>query len=80
MEETLKDIKKTEICCLNLDEEICDYFSKDFDIYDGSFGKIVDVTDHNKRYSSTNLLLNYDFPDNIHEFDVFVIDCAPTIL
>ena len=74
MEENLKNIKKTKICCLNLDKEICDYFSKDFDVYDGSLGKMVDITEHNKRLSRTNLLLNYDFPDNLHEYDVFVID------
>ena len=74
MEEALRDIKKTKICCLNLNKEICDHFSKDFDVYDGSLGKMVDVTEHNKRLSRTNLLLNYDFPDNIHEYDVFVID------
>lgn len=68
------DTQKTKICCLNLDEDIIDYFSKDFDVYDGSLGKMVDVTDHNKRLSRTNLLLNYNFPDNMHEFDVFVID------
>jgi len=53
------DTQKTKICCLNLDEDIIDYFSKDFDVYDGSLGKMVDVTDHNKRLSRTNLLLNY---------------------
>lgn len=68
------DTQKTKICCLNLDEDIIAYFSKDFDVYDGSLGKMVDVTDHNKRLSRTNLLLNFDFPDNMHEFDVFVID------
>lgn len=74
MKEAFKDIKKTKICCLNLNKDICDHFSKDFDVYEGSLGKMVDVTDHNKRYSRTNLLLNYDFPDNVHEYDVFVID------
>ncbi|MDO4994403.1 MAG: hypothetical protein Q4E32_05310 [Bacteroidales bacterium] len=68
------DIKKTKICCLNLDKEICDHFSKDFDVYNGRLGKMVDVTDHNRRLSCTNLLLNYDFPDNVHEYEVFISD------
>ncbi len=76
MEETLKDIKKTKICCLNLDKEICDYFSKDFDVYNGSLGKMVDVSDHNRKLSRTNLLLNYDFPCNVHEYEIFISDLS----
>ena len=68
------DIQKTKICCLNLDEDIIDYFSKDFDVYNGSLGKMVDVTEEHKMFSSTNLLLNYDIPNNVHEYKVFIID------
>lgn len=76
-----ENLKKTKICCLNLNKEICDYFSKDFDVYDGSLGKMVDVTDHNRRLSHTNLLLNHDFPDNVHEYEVFISDlCKKDII
>ena len=68
------DTQKTKICCLNLDEDIIAYFSKDFDVYDGSLGKMVDVTEEHKIISLTNLLLNYDFPVNVHEYKVFIID------
>ena len=68
------DTQKTKICCLNLDEDIIAYFSKDFDVYDGSLGKMVDVTEEHEIFSLTNLLLNYDFPVNVHEYNVFIID------
>ena len=68
------DIKKTKICCLNLDENICNHFSKDFEVYHGNLGKMVDVSDEHKRLNYTNLLLNHDIPDNVHEYKVFIID------
>ena len=68
------DTQKTKICCLNLDENIIDFLSKDFDIYNGSLGKMVDVTEEHKNFISTNLLLNYDIPNNVHEYQVFIID------
>lgn len=74
MEVSSKYTKKTKICCLNLDDGICDHFSKDFEIYNGSLGKVVDVADQNNKLNSTSLLLNYDFPDNVHEYKVFIID------
>lgn len=74
MEVSPKYTKKTKICCLNLDDGICDHISKDFEIYNGSLGKVVDVADHNNKLNSTSLLLNYDFPDNVHEYKVFIID------
>lgn len=75
------DIKKTKICCLNLDNEICDHLSKAFDVYNGSLGKMVDVTDHNRKLNFTNFLLNYDFPNNVHEYEVFISDlCTNDII
>ncbi len=69
-------INKTKICCLNLDKEICDFLSQDFDVYNGCLGKIVDVSESNKNNLSTHLIPNYDFPQNVHEYDVFISDLA----
>lgn len=67
-------MKKTKICCLNIAEEICKDLSKTFDVYNGCLGNIVDVSRQNRGGSTTRLLLNYDFPKNIHEYEVFISD------
>lgn len=66
-------INKTKICCLNLDKEICDHLrTQDFDVYDGSLGKIVDISD--RQSHEVQILPNYDFPKNIQEYDIFITD------
>lgn len=69
-------MNKTKICCLNIEKEICDELSKTFEVYNGSLGKPVDVKNQNQRYGNTYLLLNYDFPENVHEYEVFISDLA----
>ncbi len=65
-------MQKTKICCLNLEKDICDFLSQNFDVYSGSLGKLVDVTDIHKQIKSVNLLPNYDFPNNVHEYEIFI--------
>ncbi|NLK53128.1 MAG: hypothetical protein GX295_11915 [Syntrophomonadaceae bacterium] len=60
---------KTKILCLDVDKKIIDFLSKNFDVYNGSLGTKVNV----EGVESQNLLLNFDLPANIHEFD-FIID------
>lgn len=69
-------MNKTKICCLSLDKSICDALSKTFEVYVGSLGKLVDVKDHNRQYGETHLLPNHDFPQNVHEYDIFISDLA----
>ena len=66
-------INKTKICCLNFDKEICDHLrNQNFDVYDGSLGKIVDISD--RQSHEVQILPNYDFPKNIQEYDIFITD------
>lgn len=65
---------KVKICCLNLNKDIYKNLSSIFDAYDGSLGKIVNVASNNDRFNSTHLLLNYNFPQNAHEYEVFISD------
>jgi hypothetical protein len=69
-------MNKTKICCLNIEQDICKKLSENFDVYNGSLGEIVDVRKNNSQFSTTNLLLNYDFPKNIHEYEVFICDLS----
>lgn len=68
--ETKRD--RTKICCLDLDDNLINILSDKFDIYNGSLGTPIDVTRINK--NGLKLLLNYDLPDNLQEYEVFVED------
>lgn len=63
-------MRKTKICCLDVSQNIIDYLSNDFDVYNGSLGKKVDVS---YSYDLTKqLLLNHDLPKNLHEYDIII--------
>lgn len=66
--------EKVKICCLNLSKDIYKHLSSIFDAYDGSLGKIVNVASNNNRFNTTHLLLNYEFPQNVHEYELFISD------
>lgn len=66
--------KKTKVCCLDVDKNIIDYLRQEFDVYEGSFGKNVNLENCYKYSNRKLLLLNYIFPENMHEYDVFVSD------
>ena len=59
---------KTKICCLDVSNEIIDYLSTDFDVYDGSLGKRINIPE----LGGIRLLLNNNFPDNLHEYDILI--------
>lgn len=65
-------MKKTKICCFDISSDIIDYLSENFDVYDGSLGKKIEI-----KYNYNNnqyLLANHDIPDNLHEYDVIIDD------
>lgn len=64
--------KRTKVCCFDLDKEVVEYLNKRFDVYNGSLGKPINVAKLNQH--GLNLLLNCDFPENIHEYEVFIED------
>lgn len=68
--ETSRD--RTKICCFDLEKDIIDYLNKEFDVYNGSLGCPVNVVGKNQH--GLNLLLNYDFPENMQEYEVFIED------
>ena len=67
-------IQKTNICCLNISSCIVEYLKEEHSIYDGCLGNEIDLTHLSS--GSHYLLSNHDFPSNIQEYDVFVIDLA----
>lgn len=65
-------IQKTNICCLNISSCIVEYLKEEHSVYDGCLGDAIDLThlSNGRHY----LLSTYNFPSNIQEYDVFVID------
>lgn len=69
---------KTKICCLDVDKSIVDYLQEEHDVYSGSMGIRLSMPEH--RMSSSIVVPNYDFPLNMHEYDVFVIDMMESVI
>lgn len=63
---------KTKICCFDVDKSIIAFLSEEgFDVYGGSLGTKVRVNNY-KYGDETHLWLNYDIPNNIHEYDILI--------
>lgn len=68
---------KPKILTLNLKSEAVESLkSHKFNLYEGSLGKIVQT--NNGRGEHKYCLLNFDFPDNLHEYDIIVVDAQFT--
>ena len=67
-------ILNTNICCLNISSCIVEYLKKEHSVYDGCLGNSIDLT--HLPVGNHYLLSTHDFPSNIQEYDVFVIDLA----
>ena len=65
-------IDKTNICCIDTPKQIVDYLNESHSVYEGSLGKILDLSA--KRQGSHFVLSQFDIPENIREYDVFVVD------
>lgn len=65
--------ERTKICCLDIDKDIIEFLREEFDVYDGSLGKPINVDGYN-RESGLNLLPNHNLPNNLQEYEVFIED------
>lgn len=69
----IKTIERPRICCLDINEENITLLEKNgFNIYNGTLGSKIKVP--NTYHRSHHVLLNYDFPENLHEYDIIIID------
>lgn len=64
---------KTNICCLNVDNEVADFLQDDHCVYVGSIGCRINLSYVDRR-GSYFLLPLLDLPQNLQEYDIFVID------
>lgn len=71
----MAEIQKTNICCLDLTQDCVDYLKGlGLNVYGGSLGSVFHI-DWSKTYSSHgNVFIDVDYPDNLHEYHVFVVD------
>ena len=66
--------ERPRICCIDIDEKVVKNLCESgFNVYSGTLGNKVKVPNKG-RHDNHQLLLNYDFPANIHEYDIFIID------
>ena len=63
---------KTKICCFDVQKDIIDYLNTEFDVYDGSYGVNVNIQNETSKHRTVPLIINYDFPDNLHEHNIFI--------
>jgi hypothetical protein len=66
--------ERPRICCIDIKKETVDSLKKEgYNIYTATLGDKIKVPNKN-RHDNHYVLLNFDFPINIHEFDIFLID------
>lgn len=66
--------ERPRICCIDLSDDIIEALQKiGANIYTGTLGDKVKVPNTN-RGSEHQLLLSFDFPKNLHEYDIIIID------
>lgn len=67
-------ISKPKICCIDVNDNIIENLNNlGFETFNGTLGSIMEVP--NTFSGSSQLIsLDYNFPDNIHEYDIFIID------
>ena len=66
--------EKPRICCVDIEQNIVDLLIKDgYNIYIATLGDRI-LMPNKIRKDNHQVLLNFDFPENIHEFDIFLID------
>lgn len=71
----MAEIQKTNICCLDLSHECIDYLkSLNLNVYEGSLGSVFSIKWGRNIYETKPLLIDVDYPANLHEYHVFIHD------
>ncbi len=70
----VKVLERPRICCIDTDKEVISNLeSKGYNLSKGSLGSKIKVPNSTRR-ENHQLLPNHDFPLNLHELDIFIID------
>lgn len=66
--------ERPRICCIDLSPDVIDQLKQSkFNIYTGTLGNKIKVPNSSKGQSH-QLLLDFDFPPNLHEYDIIILD------
>lgn len=66
--------ERPRVCCIDIEDEAQKGLKdKGFNIYSGSLGNKISIP-NSRRNDKHQVLLNFDFPANLHEFDIIIID------
>jgi hypothetical protein len=78
-DESVQIHERPRICLIDLDDECVQTFkARAFNCYSGTLGSLVEVPNR-KRNDEHRCLPNFDFPSNLHEYDIVVTDLqSPT--
>ncbi|MDB5283522.1 MAG: hypothetical protein JWO06_2597 [Bacteroidota bacterium] len=67
-------ITKPKICCLDLTEDVTTaLLSSGYNLFLGTLGAVREIP-NTSRGDSQLVTLDYDFPENFHEFDMLILD------
>lgn len=67
-------IERPRICCIDIGNEIISALKQNgANIYEGTLGAKIKIP-NSRHHDNHVLLLKYDFPPNLHEYDIFIID------
>ncbi|MGR3175758.1 MAG: hypothetical protein ACUZ8N_14335 [Candidatus Scalindua sp.] len=73
-QESVKTVQKPQVCCLDLTDKDIDTLKKDgINIYQGTLGEKIIVPNY-AEYKEHQLHLNHNFPPNVHEYDIFILN------
>jgi hypothetical protein len=73
-DESVQIQERPRICLIDLEDECVQTLnSRGFNCYSGTLGPLVEVPNR-KKYDQHQCLPNFDFPLNLHEYDIVVID------
>jgi len=65
---------KINICVLDFEDKDIQYLkNQEYNIYEGSAGTSIEI-EHGSIYSEKFCLLNHNYPQNLHEYDILIIN------
>jgi hypothetical protein len=71
--------ERPRICCIDIEESFIKILENEgLNIYSGTLGKKV-IVPNSTRKENHQLLLNHDFPSNLHEFDIIILNLESEI-
>ncbi len=74
--EIIKLNERPRICCFDIQNNVIEQLSSSgFNIYSGTLGNKIRVPNY-RQHDNHLMLLKYDFPPNLHEYDLFILDLA----